>query len=216
MEAPIPASETEIEAYINAEVEIHFNVANLGYGWVFPHRGYFSVGIGGIANQIGNPKRIMEDFLLSRGFPNNIRLKGFPIPAGGIKRALISDRLLLAGDAAGFVDSFSGEGIAYAIRSGQIAAEIAARAIRKNNCKKSELISYVKYCENEFANALWYSLTVSRLMHRYPNFFIKLLATEHEVLSNYLDVLARRISYRQYLRWLFVKSPIFLFKLSRR
>jgi geranylgeranyl reductase family protein len=157
MEASIPTSETDIENHNHDAVDIYFNVADKGYGWVFPHRGYYSTGIGGIANRIGNPKPIMEDFLLCTGFSNNIKAKGFPIPAGGIKRKLISDRLVLAGDAAGFVDSFSGEGIAYAIRSGQIAAETAAIAIRKGNCRASGLVSYVKSCEKEITSRLRYS-----------------------------------------------------------
>ena len=44
-----------------------------------------------------------------------------------------SNRFLLAGDAAGFVSPFEGEGIFYARRSGEIAADVISGAISGNN-----------------------------------------------------------------------------------
>lgn len=217
VEASIPAGEPQIKAYIDSAVDVHFNVVDKGYGWVFPHREYFLVGVGGVASEMENPKNVMDDFLESTGFARGTKTKGFPIPAGGIKRNLISDRLLLAGDSAGFVDAFTGEGIAYAIRSGQIAGEAATLAVKSGDCSKSALNSYLALCKKELLDELGYALLLSRVMHRYPDYFIKLLASEKEVLENYLDVPARRTTYREYLWWLVARSPVLLARsMSRR
>ena len=95
-----------IDKYIYNSVDIHFGVANLGYGWIFPHKDYYSVGIGGTAKYMQNPKKIMVDFLNENGFKGDYEFKAHLIPTGGIKRNLVSSRVILSGDAAGFVDSF--------------------------------------------------------------------------------------------------------------
>ncbi|RZB31115.1 MAG: hypothetical protein SRB1_01821 [Desulfobacteraceae bacterium Eth-SRB1] len=55
----------------------------------------------------------------------------------GIKEGCKSSRVILSGDSAGFVDSFYGEGIAYAIRSGQIAVEVISEIILNNKDLKT-------------------------------------------------------------------------------
>jgi geranylgeranyl reductase len=57
-----------------------------------------------------------------------------------------SNRFLLAGDAAGFVSPFEGEGIFYARRSGEIAAEVISGAISGNNA----LASFEERWKKEF------------------------------------------------------------------
>ena len=216
VESKIPADDAAIDAYIRNMVEIHFNVAHGGYGWVFPHRGYFSVGVGGMANRFAHPMAVMRDFLASVGFSPDAECKGFPIPAGGVRRKTVADRLLLAGDAAGFVDTFYGEGLAFAIRSGQLAAETSAAALRGGDCSAQRLNDYSALCEREFGRDLRYSLYFSRLMHRFPKVFLRLMASETEVLDKYLEVPARQRSYRDFLGWLLPRIPVFLARLTRK
>ena len=213
MESKISADDTTIDLYIHNAIDIHFNIAYGGYGWVFPHRGYFSVGVGGLASRFSNPKAVMHNFLSATGFPSDVKMKGFPIPVGGVHRNIVADCLILTGDAAGFVDTFYGEGIAFAIRSGQLAAEVVATALRNGNCSAQGLKSYDIRCKQEFERDLRYSLYFSRLMHRFPKVFLRLMASEADVLDRYLEVPARRRSYRSYLRWLLPRVPFFLAKL---
>jgi geranylgeranyl reductase family protein len=104
------------QQYPQDAIDIHFGVGGMGYGWVFPHGEHYSVGIGGLASSLKRPRKTMQGFLGDRGFDLNHRTRGHVIPVGGINRTLSDRRILLAGDAAGFLDSFTGEGIAYAIR----------------------------------------------------------------------------------------------------
>jgi len=114
----ILAEEEEIEKRLGKAVEMHFGIANGGYGWVFPHGNYYSVGIGGVVKDLSHPKETMLKFLKDNGFTGDYKLHGHKIPRGGVKRRITGSRVLLVGDAAGFADAFSGEGLAYAISSG--------------------------------------------------------------------------------------------------
>ena len=79
-----------IDKYIYNAIDIHFGVANRGYGWIFPHQKYYSVGIGALAKDLPNPKKTMIDFLALNGFKGQHELKVHLVPAGGIKRKIVS------------------------------------------------------------------------------------------------------------------------------
>ncbi|NOR82341.1 MAG: geranylgeranyl reductase family protein [Ardenticatenales bacterium] len=211
----IPASNQEIDGYIYDSIDIHFGIANLGYGWVFPHERYFSVGIGGLAQDMSQPKKVLAEFLTHNGF-NEFDVDDFKvhtIPAGGIKRKLYGNRTILVGDSGGHADSFLGEGIAYAIRSGQIAAEVILRNLNDN--AKVDLHSYKDRCQKEFGDNLRYSLILSKLMHKFPNVFFRILASQSTVLNKYLEVPAKRISYKEYIKWLVPRVPVLLVSRSK-
>ena len=212
IEIKIPADDETINRYISQAVVIRFGVAGGGYGWVFPHRGYFSVGIGEIADQVSDLRQGMRSFLLQSGFSPDQVMKGFPLPAGGFRRKLAANSILLAGDAAEFVDTFQGEGIAFAIRSGQLAAETAQKAIISGDFSLDFLRLYSRQCNREFGNDLRYSLYFSMLMHKYPRQFLRLMASDEELFSKYLEVPARRITYRKFLLWFLPRIPYFFLK----
>jgi len=196
----VPAGEKEIEEKLGRAVELHFGVVGGGYGWIFPHKTYYSVGIGGVVKDLSHPKEAMLEFLRANGFADEYKLHGHKIPWGGIKRKVSGSRVLLSGDAAGFVDSFSGEGLAYAISSGQFAAEvIAGICLRGGNLK--DLKKYESLCQAEFGTHLKYSLMFSRIMHRFPEKTFKIFTLNDKMIDKYLDVVDFRIDYKDYLRW---------------
>ena len=205
----VPADEASIDRYIHEAIAVHFGVARMGYGWVFPHAGYFSVGIGGVARDMPNPKAVMIDFLARQGFHGKYRLRGHLIPVGGIKRRITTRRVLLAGDAAGFVDSFSGEGIAYAIRSGQIAATIVAEASNRRH-ETNRIGEYARRCDAEFGEDLKYSLLLARLLHFSPHAVIRAFVRSPAAVDRFLEVSARRSSYRDFVHWLIPNLPALL------
>jgi geranylgeranyl reductase family protein len=203
--AEIPAEEAA-QDYAQDAIEIHFGMGGMGYGWVFPHGEYYSVGIGELASSLRTPKETMAGFLRARGFDPNHRMRGHLIPVGGIRRTLTSRRILLAGDAAGFLDSFTGEGIAYAVRSGQIAAEAVREALSTGRVHGVPR-QYETTCEEEFGTNLRYSLLLARIMHRFPRVFFKLLAGNQEVIDNFARVATAQWTYKRYLRWLIPRLP---------
>ena len=202
MVAEVRADEEEITRRLNNSLDIHFGVADMGYGWIFPHRGYYSVGIGGLASSLKHPRRVMQDFLESNGFSAGLKLHGHLIPQGGNDRAIARGRVLLAGDAAGFVDAFTGEGIYYALRSGQLAAQAIGDA---QASQVAEL--YRSSCKKDFGEELWYALLFSKMMHSYPNVFLRILTCQEEILDRYIEIAAAKRTYKEFMRWLVPRLP---------
>lgn len=116
-------------------------------GWSIPMGGEeINVGIGGpvfkkqeLLKEFQNYiKRLDRIYLLE---DTRVKVKGAFLPAGGFYRRVCKDNILIIGDAAGFADPLTGEGIYYAIRSGKIAAE---------EVKKGNLAAYQERCHKEF------------------------------------------------------------------
>jgi geranylgeranyl reductase family protein len=196
----IPAEESEIEERLGNSLELYFGVASGGYGWVFPHKTYYSVGIGGVTKDFQHPKEAMLNFLRENGFNGEYKFHGHKIPAGGHKRKIAGSRVLLSGDAAGFVDAFSGEGLAYAIISGQFAAKaIAGICLYGGNLK--DLRKYESLCQTEFGTHLKYSLIFSKIMHRFPDRTLRIMTSNEKMANKYLDVAEFKLNYKDYLTW---------------
>ena len=197
----IPDEDGLISNQFPGTINIHFGVTQGGYGWIFPHEGYYSAGIVGTAQYLEHPKKVLLDFLQENGLSGNFPVRSHIIPKVGVKRKIINSRLLLSGDAAGFVDAFSGEGIAYAIRSGQLAAEAVADIIMYS-LKLSSLKAYESGCRQEFGNYLASSLKLEKIMHRFPEVSFKLAVSNKEILDKYLDEVIMNRNYKDYVRWL--------------
>lgn len=202
LEAEIPVETCDRFRDLAGLIDIYFGVAKYGYGWVFHHGSYYSIGVGGLVRDFASPHLVMRDFLEMLGFESaKIKIRSSLIPRGGLKRSIVKDGVLLVGDSAGFVDPFYGEGIAYAIRSGQLAADVIAESCIIYNNNNSSLYKYQIACNNEFNRNLRYSLLLSRLMHAFPSFFLKLMAKDSALLDKYLDVPMMRLTYKDFLLW---------------
>jgi geranylgeranyl reductase family protein len=106
-----------------------------GYGYIFPKRDHVNVGIGYVLNHYrrrvdAHPYDVQSAFvgeLRNRGLVegNSVRAHFTPflIPVGGPLRRPGRGRVILAGDAGGFVNGFTAEGIYYAMVSGELAAK---------------------------------------------------------------------------------------------
>ena len=95
------------------------------YAWVFPKNDSLSVGVGvqGQFNFGGRLKDYHTRWLSYLGIDSlNTKLTGHIIPHRISKRPISSERVLLVGDAAGLTNFWTGEGIFFAIKSSQIAA----------------------------------------------------------------------------------------------
>jgi geranylgeranyl reductase family protein len=108
-----------------------------GYAYIFPKRDHVNIGIGYV---LSHYRQAIDaaPYELQRRFVSRLRDRGvvvgdsvkqnftpFLIPVGGPLRETGRGRVLLAGDAGGFVNGFTAEGIYY----GMVSGELAARAI---------------------------------------------------------------------------------------
>lgn len=106
------------------------------YGWIFPHGATTSVGVGSARK--GFALRAAVDRLRVQGGLSGarvVRREGAPIPLKPLKRWDDGRSVVLAGDAAGVVAPASGEGIYYAMASGQEAASAVAAFLATGNAR---------------------------------------------------------------------------------
>lgn len=197
----IPDEDKTIKSRFPDTIDIRFGIAQGGYGWIFPHAGYYSVGIMGTAQYLEHAKELMQKFLQKNGFSGEFPIRSHIIPIGGIRRTTVNSRLLLSGDAAGFVDAFTGEGMAYAIRSGQLAAEVVSDLINYD-LKPGKLKEYESRCRKEFGNFLANSLKMAKVMYGFPETSFKIAINNSEILDRYLDEVVIDRNYRDYVKWL--------------
>lgn len=126
-----------------------------GMGWCFSGKDFVNLGVGGYAPNSKNILQAANKLVIDRLKNKNIHfdLRASFLPAGGRKRQISKERIFLVGDAAGFVDAFSGEGVYYALNSGKIAAEMIAN----NQTGKK----YEKKCYSIFLNEFRFSALMS-------------------------------------------------------
>lgn len=116
-----------------AAASIAFFADLTGYLWVFPGPKFASAGLVARPGELGaSALRARVRAFLGRHHPGARvrRSTGWVIPAprmGPLDRlGLSGPRFALAGDAAGLVDPLTGEGISYALASGELAGRLAA------------------------------------------------------------------------------------------
>jgi menaquinone-9 beta-reductase len=115
-----------------------------GYGWIFGvGDGTSNVGLGilNTSSAFGTVdyKALLRQWLDHTpeewGFREHNRtapIRGAALPMGFNRKPHYAQGLLLAGDAGGMVNPFNGEGIAYAMESGELAADVITQALSRS------------------------------------------------------------------------------------
>jgi geranylgeranyl reductase family protein len=123
-----------------------------GYGWIFGMGdGTSNVGLGllNTSDAFGKTdyRELLKSWLRSMpeewGYVEENRtepVRGAALPMGFNRTPHYHKGLLLAGDAAGMVNPFNGEGIAYAMESGEILARVVAQALARPTRSEAERV----------------------------------------------------------------------------
>ncbi|MBI5327391.1 MAG: geranylgeranyl reductase family protein [Deltaproteobacteria bacterium] len=189
IESELPAHEERLSA-IKGRILIDFGCIPHGYGWVFPKGKSLSVGIAGMSDKVrGGIKEYFQGFV---GREKNLagmdisNVYGWTIPYFyDARQRIAKTRVLAVGDAARLVDPFLGEGIYYAIKSGQIAAKIISDRISHDKIDLSqynEIIAMELYTEFEAAAKL------GSLVYNYPRLWYRVLEAEPSLMEKYYNV----------------------------
>ncbi len=121
-----------------------------GYGWIFgAGDGTSNVGLGllntSAAFQHTDYRALLRRWLAGMpaewGYTEENRtepIRGAALPMGFNRTPHYTRGLLLAGDAGGMVNPFNGEGIAYAMESGEIAARVITQALARPDQASTE------------------------------------------------------------------------------
>jgi geranylgeranyl reductase family protein len=160
---------------------VYFGIGGgYGYGYVFPKSSHVNFGVGYLLEHV--KKRIKDKpYEHHTRFLRSLKTRGvlsgesqlqnfhyYPLPFSGPLKRISSNRILLAGDAAGFVNGFTAEGIYYAMVSGEHAGKTALKAIRNKNTSANFLTRHDKACDAELGNELRTSVALQKRFYSDP------------------------------------------------
>lgn len=190
------ALEVELPGETSDHLELDMTAAPWGYGWDFPKAGGRTLGIGGVAARNADLRARFDLWLRARGVePGALRIKGHHLPMGEVRQVPGRGAVLLVGDAAGLVDPITGEGIGWAVHSGQLAAEAVVEAQAQGRPDAALGIYRAK------AGPMLGELRRARLLAKMvyhpwlqPR-FLGLMARSGHLRRRYLDLLAGRMDY---------------------
>ncbi|WP_204113071.1 geranylgeranyl reductase family protein [Shimia biformata] len=213
----------EIEAPPNAldptplPLRIDFGAAVWGYGWSFPKRNTTTIGVGGLHAPNPDMKDHMRRYL--RGFgldPDAVPIKGHYLPFGDFRPVPGRRNVLLAGDAAGLVDPITGEGIAFAMKSGHLAALAAIDALSANR-PDAALPRYQSSLRDMHRN-LRIARTLRHIIFapRWQKAFTSTFQRSGTVRSQYMRLLAGEVEYPQLARNVIARLPRYVMNGMRR
>jgi geranylgeranyl reductase family protein len=146
-----------------AHIDIQFLPNLEGYIWVFPRAGHLSIGICGKSESAQCLRARLERYMDEKGFSRKeAKFYGHMLPAlesrGWRDNRLSGDGWIAVGDAGGLVDPITGEGLYYAIRSGDLASQILLQdgpVDRKAEC-------YRQMISHDFGLDLTYSAALAK------------------------------------------------------
>jgi geranylgeranyl reductase family protein len=190
-----------------------------GYAYIFPKRDHVNVGIGYV---LAHYRRAIDaaPYALQRAFVDRLRERGivegdsvrqnftpFIIPVGGPLRRPGRGRVLLAGDAGGFVNGFTAEGIYYAMVTG----ELAARAVVESNGRVDSIAErYRRACDYEIGAELRDSVLIQRYLFADRRRIARVIAGASrapDVTGLILDFAVGNLAYRRLRRQLVARMP---------
>lgn len=127
----IPALEYEVTVSakdferLSKSVRFDIDAVPYGYAWCFPKKNHLSLGVLTTKKGKINLKEYYQKYLQTLGIQNIIKEEahGFQIPISPRTDGFVKNNVFLIGDAAGFAEPITAEGISNAILSGKYVAE---------------------------------------------------------------------------------------------
>ena len=153
--------------YVSASqerIDIQFLPQLEGYIWVFPRCGHLSVGICGKGEPAQSLRARLEAYMNERGISwKGATFYSHMLPSlespGWRKNRVAGDGWLAVGDAGGLVDPITGEGLYYAMRSGDLASRVV---IDDAHGLLEKAAAYRALLAREFAVDLEFAATLAK------------------------------------------------------
>ncbi|HKW86767.1 MAG TPA: geranylgeranyl reductase family protein [Nitrospiraceae bacterium] len=189
------------------KVLIDLGATDRGYAWIFPKKERLSIGVAEFRGRVASPKGIFERFVRDEKGLATLTVPqpcGHPLPLYSSRNgalhmaaptALVRHRALLVGDAGHLVDPLFGEGIYYAVRSGQMAA---ASVLGSFHDRQRSLLDYELAVNREIYPEFRIASRLARIVYTVPRLCHRLMHRSQEVIKLYYDVLQGRETYQTF------------------
>lgn len=120
-------------------------IAPRGYCWIFP-KGNKTANVGvGVVPGSQLPQKYLDSFIKNSKELDKasiIEINAGGVPVGGLLKEMAGNGIIVCGEAAHHVNPIHGGGIKEAIISGQVAAEVAIKALKKKDMSKRTLSEF--------------------------------------------------------------------------
>jgi geranylgeranyl reductase family protein len=145
-------------------IDIQFLENLEGYIWVFPRCGHLSVGICGKGEPAQSLRARLERYMDEKGISyKGASFYGHMLPSlertGWQKNRVAGDGWLAVGDAGGLVDPITGEGLYYAMRSGDLASQVV---LNESQSMAEKAHAYCNLLRRDFAADLEFGATLAK------------------------------------------------------
>jgi len=195
---------------------IHIKFENIpGYGWVFSKKQHLNLGVVKLYPTKLNLLNVYKDYfnLLKKDkiIPGNLKMgqcKGGALPLGPLKKTY-GNRVILVGDAAGFINPISGEGIYYAMSSGEIAAKTISDSLENGNTSEEFLSTYQKNWNRDFGRDIKSFLKSSKSMGGDDDKIIRIVGKDEKLTEIVLSMFHGSSDINE-LRWKLIRRYIFV------
>jgi len=203
-----------------------------GYGYIFPKRDHVNVGIGCLLSYF-RERLELTPYEMQKRFVDALRERGVlegassrehftpsHIPVGGPISHTARGRVLVAGDAGGFVNAYTAEGIYYAMVSGELAGQAIAATLAEADPGEALAAArrYVRCWKAEIGGELRDSVLIQKYLFREARRIEGVVrgAAEHRQVADLIIAYAMgTTSYRDARRRILTRYPRVAWRLAR-
>lgn len=206
----------------NRMCSIHLKFRNMpGYGWVFPKKQHLNIGIVNLVpdSNISKTKKNLLDVYLdyiktlkeTKVIPKDLKLdrfKGGAFPVGPLEKTYANNTVIV-GDAAGLINPITGEGIYYAMSSGEIAANVITKSLEANDTSEKFLSKYQKNWKKDFGRDIEILLGSTKNMTMNTEKFVKLSSKDQKLANIAIGIMNGEYSIREY-KWKLIRRYLYV------
>jgi len=216
----IYVGESIIEEYSGSQRPLHIFMLDdlFGYGWLFSKKEHLNIGIGGLSSKTRNIAgifvrfvRLLKEMKLVPKDLHEGKFRAHLVPVSGVIKKAYADRVVLSGDAAGSPSPLNGEGVYYAMASGQIASMTILKALEKGDATSAGLSYYQKELMEDFGYDHELALSLQRqAFYTWPlmEHAVKLAKSDERLLRISIDYGLGKISSDQFLLESGLRLPV--------
>ena len=167
VQCEIPLPEEEVDA-LGDTLRLYYTsaVSKLGYVWIFPKSTHLTVGVGDQTSVLALKAKLRK--FIQRNPLTRKYCGSYSFNAGLIPNEVVSktygERVILVGDAAGFSDRISWEGISYALRSAECAATVFHSAYEQEDFSDKMVSEYRTMWKSCFGKELTLGKALQRIL----------------------------------------------------
>jgi digeranylgeranylglycerophospholipid reductase len=184
------------EGYNFTHFEVfHDSLLGYGLGWISAYSKTAAIGVGIRLDEAGGIESKLDEFVMRHDISKKVDLSKplkkevAILPFHSFPKKLYAEGCIAVGDSAMLCNPFSGDGIYYALKSGQFASDVIAKAIKENDLSEDNLKKYQTHLESEFRSGMDISLRLQKAIYSSPKYAEVSLSSADKKFVGFMEIL---------------------------